>query len=311
MSSSDLVVLRYVTESVMGTSPTTPPRKHLRYTSEGLVYNIENVQSAEITPTRVETDTVQVSGSASGPINFELSYGTFDDFIASALCGAWGGSPGDTLYNGNTFESYTVQKHFQQMEGSPSDLYHNYTGLVIDGLNLRMEIGRIVTGSFTTVAFGNDQAVAQFAGATFPAVSTTTPMNAATNFQSLEIDAVPYTGCISSIELNVRNNVTPRMCIGSAQAQSMKWGKLQVTGSMSLYFAEPTNYQNFIDGAEFAVTWSLVDIDGNEYACSLPRVKFETCEVVSGGTNTDVMLSGNIRALYDGSSVVSITRTAA
>jgi hypothetical protein len=306
MSSADLVSISYVKESTMGVTPTSPALKQLRYKSEGLVYNIENIQSAEITPTRVETDTVQVSGSAAGPVAFELSYASFDDFLASALCGAWTGSPATVLQNGTTFDSYTVQKYFADLQ---TPQYHNFVGTVVDGFDLRMEIGRIVEGSFSLLAFGADQTASQFANHSDVPANTNTPMNAATNFQSFIIDAYPYTGCISSLAMSVKNNVTPRMCIGSNQAQSMKWGKLQITGSMSLYFSEPSNYARYLAGTEMALTFILEDVDGNEYEFVLPRVKFETGEVVAGGTNTDVMMTANWRALYDGSKVMQITRT--
>ncbi len=307
MASSDLTVLRYVAESTIGVTPATPALKQIRFTGESLNFNIENTVSAEIRPDRVESDLVQTSAAASGDVNFELSYGTFDDFLEAALCGAW---TTNVLENGAVRKQFTIQKHFQDMTVPQ---FHNFKGACIEGFNLKMEIGKIVEGAFNVMAFGTTVATAQIAGATFPAVSDTTPMNAVTNVQDFSIDGVPYTGCISSLGIDVKNNIRAIMCIGSLQARDMKLGTLQITGDMEMYFNEGTNYANFVAGTEFAFSFNLVDEDANTYAIEVPRAKFETAEVVAGGKNSDVMFSAKWRALYDSTDdrVIQITRTPA
>lgn len=311
MASADLVVLRYVAESTIGVTPATPALKQFRYTGESLNYTIENTKTAEITPTRVETDLVQTSGNGTGALNYELSYGTFDDFIEACFCGAW---TSNVLKNGILRKSFTIQKHYQDM-AVPQ--FHNYRGCCVEGLSLKMEIGKIVEGSFDIMSFGLDKTTGivttQITGATFPAVSTTTPMNAVTNFQDFTIDTVPYSGCISSLNLQIKNNLRAIMCLGSINPKDMKLGTLEVTGDIEFYFNEGTNYGKFLNGTEFAMTFALEDDAGNRYDFSLPRVKYESGEAPAGGKNSDVMFSGKIRALYHAGStqVMQVTRTAA
>jgi len=302
MSSADLTVLRYVKEVTKGVTPATPALKQVRYTGESLNFNIENTKSAEITPQRVETDLVQTAASGGGDINFELSYGTFKDWIEAVLCSTWAPGAGDTevLTNGTTLATYTIQKHFQDMDVPQ---FHNYRGCAIEGMSLKMEIGKIVEGSFTIMSFGLDTttgvATSQIAGATFPAVSTTTPMNAVTNLQDFTIDGVPYSGCISSLALQIKNNIRAIQCLGSLAPTNMKLGTIEVTGDMEFYFNEGANFQKFVQGTEFDFSFALQDAAGNKYTFVLDRCKFETGEVVAGGKNSDVMFSAKWRGLYD------------
>lgn len=287
-----------------GTNSTLTALKQLRYTSESMNYNIENTVTAEITPTRVETDLVQVAVSSGGGFNFELSYGTFDDWLEAALGSTFSGV---NLDNGTTLSSFLIQKAFEDM--SPVQ-YHDFNGVVVDELNLNMEVGKIITGSVSTMAFGANIFEAQIGGATFPAVSSTTPMSAVANLQAITIDGVPYTGCIMTMNAKFKNNLRAIRCVGSPTARDMKFGKFQVTGDLQFYFNEGSNFKKFVKGTEFALAYSMIDGAGNTYTFTFPRCKFESGEVVAGGTNTDTMFSATYRALYDSvtSRVVRITK---
>ncbi|MBW7990049.1 MAG: hypothetical protein FVQ84_08550 [Planctomycetes bacterium] len=71
--------------------------KDIRYTSESLGQDTDTVQSAEIRNDRQVVDIVRTNVSASGDINFELSYGSFDDFMEAALqSAAWSTEVSDT-----------------------------------------------------------------------------------------------------------------------------------------------------------------------------------------------------------------------
>lgn len=296
--------------ATLGGGAAGTPLTQIRYTGESLNYNIENTQSEEIRPDRVESDLIQTSAQAGGDINFELSYNSFREFLASVLCSHW--MPGATagteeLQNGIFLRPWTVQKHFQDM--TPQQ-FHNYRGNAFESMSLSLEIGAIVNGSFTLTGFGLNPSTdpnpgvteAQLTGATFPTVSTTTPMNGVTNISNFQIDGVAYEGCISSLSLQITNNIRAIQCLGSLAARDMKLGTIEVTGEMEFYFNEGSNYAKFVDGTEFDFSFDMTDAEGNTYTLVLPRCKFETGEVVAGGRNSDVMFSAQWRGLYDGTS---------
>jgi len=96
IASADRVRLAYVVESIPGTTPTTPALQIVRLTGESLDVTRENIVSSELRADRNVMDLIQVGGGAGGGMEFELSYGTYDDLLASALQSSWsGGSAAD------------------------------------------------------------------------------------------------------------------------------------------------------------------------------------------------------------------------
>lgn len=311
MASSDQVVIRYAEETVIGVGDASPELSRVRFLTESLNYSIENVVSAQADPGRFDQDLVQTGGSVAGDFNIEFSFGSYDDWLA-ALFGraAFVTSTGDqSRLNGHqsTMRTFTIWKNFV---GTADPEFHKFVGCAIDGFQFKAEIGKIVEGSFSIVGFGNTTQNTNPAGATFLNPYTTPPFNGATNFQNFQIDDVPYTACLSSIGIQIKNNIRANRCLGSLFAKEMKFGTFQVTGDMELYFSEGTIYNKFVAGTEFPVQFDLVDSDGNKYTFRMARCKFESVEVVAGGKDTDVMFSGKFRALRsdEDNTVMRITR---
>lgn len=294
-----------------GSNSSNTTWKQLRYTGETLNFNIENTQSSEIRPDRVQADLVQTAASGAGDVNAELSYGSYDDLLEAALCGTWAA---DEVKNGATRRFFTFRKHFQDM--SPAQ-YHLYRGTAVEGVNFSMELGAIVSGAFNLVSFGLDPRTgimsAAYDGETTTPAPSTVPLNAITNFQDFMIDGVPYSGCISRLTFALVNNIRAISCLGSLTAKDMRLGRIEITGEAEFYFNDASIYDKFVKGLELDLNFALEDAIGNRLTFDLPRVKFETGEVTAGGQNTDVMVSATYRALYSSGDtyVMKITRSPA
>jgi len=85
MSDANRVQLAYVEESTFGEQETGSNLQILRYNSESLKQDMATTISEEIRSDRQISDVARIGLSASGDISFELSYGTFDDFLKAAL----------------------------------------------------------------------------------------------------------------------------------------------------------------------------------------------------------------------------------
>lgn len=304
LATSNRTAIRYVAESVFGVTPATPALQEIRYTGESINYSLRNIKSQEIRSDRNTTDLVQVQSDAGGDVNFELSATTFDEWIEAALCGTW---TADVLKNGTELRSYTIQKHFQD---PTVPFFKNYTGMRIGGFDLSMQTGQIVSGKFMTMGLGAATDTSQIAGATFPAISTTEVMNAVSNITSIEEDGVTSTNFFNKLSLSLNNNLRAQRAIGSLPSIGIGLGSLDVTGSLDLFLQNKTLVDKYLAGTFFSLAITLEDAAANSYILELPRTKFETGTVVSGGLDQDVMLSGTIRAIYDASEacMIKITR---
>lgn len=85
MSDANRFDLLYIEETNEGELPATPDMTKVRLTGEGINYNVNSETSQEIRSDRQIPDSAQVSADVGGPINFELSYAAFDDFLRSVL----------------------------------------------------------------------------------------------------------------------------------------------------------------------------------------------------------------------------------
>jgi hypothetical protein len=81
-------------EVTWGVTPGTTALQALRITGESLGFNIENITSNELDYSRMVGDLVQTGAENSGAIDFELSYGTFDDLLEGAMMSDWVGVAG-------------------------------------------------------------------------------------------------------------------------------------------------------------------------------------------------------------------------
>src|SRR5688572_11869411 len=108
-ATSNRTAIRFVKETVFGTTPATPALKNLRYTGENLVFNQRSVSSEEIRADRMTADLVRVGAEVSGDLNIEMSYASFDELIEAALASTFSApvSGDSTIKNGVVLQSFT------------------------------------------------------------------------------------------------------------------------------------------------------------------------------------------------------------
>lgn len=90
MSSSNLVRLAYIPETVFGETPATGNFKTARFTSEGLSGTPDTVESQQIRTDRMSSGQIVTGLTVGGDISFELAReASIDDLLASAMLNDW------------------------------------------------------------------------------------------------------------------------------------------------------------------------------------------------------------------------------
>ena len=90
LASSSLVQVRYIKESVFGTTPVAGNPKNLRITGESLNFSLSKSSSDEINAYRAVTSMIATSAEASGSLNAEMQFGEYDELMAGVLQSTWG-----------------------------------------------------------------------------------------------------------------------------------------------------------------------------------------------------------------------------
>lgn len=308
---SNRTAIRFVKETDFKTTPATPALQSLRYTGESVAYNRKNITSNEIRADRMTADLITVGADVAGDLNFELSYASFDELIAAALCSSWSvpAAGVSNIKNGTDLLSYTVQKHFQDLA---IPLFQNFIGCRIGGITLDFQTAQILTGTFSVMGCEAAISPAQIAGATIENPgSGNEPMNAVSNLSSIEKDGVAMVAKIKSMSMELTNNLRGQEAVGTLGYVGIALGRLEITGSIELYFENITEYQTFLDNNDFKFSFIVQDAAGNSYELIFPRVKYEEGTILSGGLDQDLMVTGKWRAIYDSTSdcMIEIIRT--
>lgn len=304
MVDSSQTRMAYVSESAWGQTPASPTFTEARFTGENLSPNIDTVVSNEIRPDRNVTDLVQVGQSASGNLDFELSYGAFDNFIESLMYSTWAA---DVIKNGIDEKSFTLEKTF---EAGTTDQFHRFPGAVVNSMDLAMQIDQIVTGTFGFVTRGMTTGQAQLAGASYAAAPGNAVMNAAADFANLTIAGV--TGPeVTALNLSINNNLRQQKVLGSLDARGIGTGRFEVTGDVTAYFENEELFDLYLNGNSANLSFRLGGAAAMNYVFNMDNIKFETGSVVAGGNDQDVLANMTFRALFDGvDNTLQITRNA-
>lgn len=88
-SDANTTNIAYCEETTYGVLPGSPDFKTLRLTGETLAHAKETIQSQEIRSDRQVPDLVKVGSSATGNVNFELSFAEYLPFMEAVLCGSF------------------------------------------------------------------------------------------------------------------------------------------------------------------------------------------------------------------------------
>jgi len=293
--------MAYVVESTFGTTPSTPVFTPIRHTGTTIGLSKDSIESEELREDRQIANYRHGNKSVSGDINFELSYGSFDDILQAVLCGTWNT---DVLKAGTTRRSYTIERHHQDI-----GKYLRSTGCNFNTMSLSVAPNSMVTGSFGVI--GKDFSVASVAvtGATYNTESVTAPFD---SFSGSITEGGSSIAVVTSLELNIENGMEALYVIGSSDTLQPSIGKSMVNGSITAYFEDSTLIDKFINETSSSLSFTLTDAAGNDYLFELPNVKYNSGNPEVGGAGA-VTVSLDFVALYDSgdASQIVITRTAA
>ncbi len=303
---ASLSQLAYIVEVTENTTPTSPGFTIIRATGESLAVDRKFSYGSELNGKRGQKTFALDSQSGSGGFDFEFTYGTLDDFLATALFGAWATN---VLTDGTTKQSLTLETKF---EDGATDVYKRLTGAYVSELTLSMKPGERVTGSMSFMAMGADFKNAALSGATY-AAGNTNPVMVGADVGQLALAGLTFDQ-IASLELTIRNTLTSQMALGSLTPVGIGTGQIEVTGKVELY-VDSTAY-NVLDAAQSGTATGLTAVvgrtAGSKVKFEIPNLILEAPTADAKSATGDVMASMNFRALQDYSTlsgqVIKVTR---
>lgn len=224
----------------------------------------------------------------------------------------------DKLSIGTTKKSLTVEKTFLDL----TDKAIIYRGCLVSQMELNVEYGSLVSGSFQTM--GNDYETAdaanEFASYNefFTAPATTSSLNGSVDMPFI---ATNVTGswaqdafCLQNLNLTLNNNFTVQNCIGKAAPQDYSPGTAGITADLSSYLRDANwgMLAKKLSQEPFSIGFMVGNL-GGWYGFYLPAIQVSFDDPQSGGANQEISMemSGVGKVGANGESALTIYRAPA
>jgi hypothetical protein len=196
--------------------------------------------------------------------------------------------------NGVTYHSYTIQK---DLIDASTRTYFQFKGMRVGSLSLSFSTGSILTGSFSFMGLTATVSDAQIAGATVVAPTATEVMNSVGDISNIWFDGDPSTASFASLSLDINGSLRAQDAIGTLGHVGIALGRFAITGSTQIYFENKALYDKYLNATEFSYSFAVEDNAGNAFIFTLPRVKFSSASVVSGGLDQDTIMDASFEAI--------------
>ena len=277
-----------------------------RFTGESLNFNAETALSEEITSSREVGDVVRISQSAGGDINFELSHDTaFDQLFQSLMHNTYST---DDLTNGTTPKFLTIHKELKT--GATTQRF-KFADMLADTFSLEVPTGGLVTGTFGLIGSGlsTDTSATTSANANDGRTIVNTVSSGAVTTGTANASAGGALSNVVSMGLEVTNNLREQRAIGSTNLVGVGSGRFEVTGSLEIFFAGTTEFNQFLQETAFSLQVVLKDPSNTHgYTFYMPNVKYTTSEIVAEGANSDIIANFEFQALAGTTETLKITK---
>lgn len=303
MASGSRHSLRYIQETVRGTTPATPALKTLRNTGTTLGLSKETLQSEEMVSDRMVRDVRGGAYSVAGDINFELSYGSLDDMIEATMMGTWAAN---VLKIGSMRRYFTMERYFADIAGADKP-YHRFTGCELNTMQLSVNANAMVKGSFGVLGANMTSATTALTGSTYPAVNTNAIVD---SFTGTLTEGGVAIAVITEIALSVENNIEARYVVGSKASIDPSLGRANVSGNITAFFENSVLLDKFINDTNSSIIFNCPGTGTQNYQFNLPNIKYTGGQPDVSGEGP-ITLSMPFTALYDNTQASSlvITRT--
>ncbi len=288
--------LRYAAETDIGVTPAPLTMTALRHTASSLVLSKENIVSEELRPDRQISDMRMVGNKVGGDIEFELSYGAYDDFLEALFMGEW---DNDVLKAGVAMRSFTIERAFTDI-----GQYQVFTGCHVNEMNLSIKPNAIVTGSFALVGKGSRLLTTPLDAEPAPSPAHP-PMDAVSG--ALKEGGLTV-GYVTGVDLTFSNGIDPKYILGSLDAGAFIPGKSNVTGKISVFFEGPDMMRKFLDEELSSLEISLGNGLSGSYRLLLPRIRYSGSDNAVKGDDA-ILLDMPFQAILDPVSGTNIQLT--
>jgi len=221
----------------------------------------------------------------------------------SVLCGAFATN---VLKNASTKKSFTLEEKY---EGGATDPYRRLAGCLVDSLSVSFRNGEPGTMSWGIRALAETAATSAIASSTYteptPGYDPSTPADIVAN------DIFSVSGAkVMSMNMTISNNMRDQHSWGSNAPFGIGLGLFDVSGQISFYFSQSSDYSTFMTRQTGLVLSLTIGATANyKDTLLLPECDVWNPDVDDPGATGDHMVTLNFMARYDSGETAAIKLT--
>ncbi|TDK63551.1 phage tail tube protein [Sapientia aquatica] len=259
-----------VVETVWGTTPATPALLDLPFTTFNVNKTLDKFNDTSIQGDRMMRPSVTGNTHITGDLDVNYQPLNYDNLLASLFNSTW---VTNVLKIGQVQSSFTFEH--SQLDISQ---FWQYTGMVVDKLQLKLSTSGLVTAKFTLI--GKDSPTP-----TVVSVDTTAGTGVG-GFYSAPTAAPPFThnggtfkeggsafASFMSLDITFDNKTAANFGLGGSTAASLTSNYFEVTGSASVYVQDAVMYNKFIEATSTTLEFTLAN-GTNTHDYLIPNVRY-------------------------------------
>lgn len=201
---------------------------------------------------------------------------------------------GKMARNGTTKRSYYLERSFLEIP-----LYQQFSGMMMNQLALTMNARNILQATLSMVGKRGDVMNGTTTSSGLVAAADNPAMDATNNLLSITESGVAFSQPVMNTSMTLNNNLALREVVSNRYPIGVRWGTLDITGTLEAYFFSVTVWNEFVNHGHPSLVYRFRDPNNKELLMTFPRIFFETSPLPVTGENTDVMATMTYRAVID------------
>jgi len=208
---------------------------------------------------------------------------------------------------GTAIDSYSFEKQFEDLTSE----FAVYTGCTIEGFTIASDVDGFVNITFHIMGKSeiSPRPTAQQDGGTVIAAGVARQFNVVEDMKAFTEGNVEYD--MTAITIDVKNNHHPRQVQGTLGPKSMGSGTCEVTGSVSMLFADSTQVDKHLAYTTTRIAYMLYNGTNDAYVLEVPSCQFGGGDTVAGGQNQDVVAELPFEAQQEATALAGETQRSA
>lgn len=198
------------------------------------------------------------------------------------------------LTNGVTMPSFTLERAMSDVSQ-----FMAYRGMCVSKFATSFSAGSLNDATFTFMGSGFKRDTATTLPGTPTASLTYDITNSVSGVGNIWKGGTAIPESIKTMTLDIDNALRGQKAIGVLGNAGIGVGTFMVKGSLEVYFANGSMYDDFANDAYTSISLSVKDAAGNGYVISLPRVQLTSAKVQAGSRDADLMASFEYQAYAD------------